>query len=372
LVVLEKVPWKKAALCLPGVFLILAALSTKPASVDDFRAFYRAATAIHSTAGVYSNPGSGPASFLPFLRFPSYAWMLQPFRTLTYQNAHSLWVALLIMALASFLFIARRRRTELALAICYSFPVAFSLVLGQDIAFVILIAMAVVRLYAEQKIPAAGLAASLLFVKATYLFPVALVFCAKSRRGSLSLLAGVLFQLALCFAVAGPQWPFEYLAVLRNPLLDREPRRMLSVRALLAPVPHSGAIFAILAALVFACLWLAARRLRFEDAITLALPLGLIASAHGYVYDAVVLIPLFVSVASLRTWTGRLALFGLTPAPYLLLLGDAPVKVWAGAGTVVAGVVFAALQICRDRAEAAPAWSLKLTPDSVPRVSPAT
>lgn len=147
---------------------------------------------------------------------------------------------------------------------------------------------------------------------------------------------------------------------------------MLSVRALLAPVPHSGAIFAILAALVFACLWLAARRLRFEDAITLALPLGLIASAHGYVYDAVVLIPLFVSVASLRTWTGRLALFGLTPAPYLLLLGDAPVKVWAGAGTVVAGVVFAALQICRDRAEAAPAWSLKLTPDSVPRVSPAT
>src|SRR5579863_8108027 len=114
---------------------MLAALLTKPAKVDDFRAFYRGAGLVHSAAGVYANPGNTPATFLPFLRVPSYAWMLSPLHWLAYDRAHTAWICILILAFGAFLWTARARGNQLALATCYSFPVVFSLVLGQDIAF---------------------------------------------------------------------------------------------------------------------------------------------------------------------------------------------------------------------------------------------
>ncbi len=116
----------------------------------------------------------------------------------------------------------------------------------------------------------------------------------------------------------------------------------------------------------------AARRLSFADAMTVAFPLGLIASAHGYVYDAVVLIPLFVAAASLRTWTGRLALFGLTPVPYVLILGDTPAGVFIGAACVIAAVVFATIGLYRARGAGSEEWSIKLTPGSAARTHRAT
>ena len=365
-------PVRKIATCLPGVLLMMAALATRPANVDDFRAFYRGAGLIHSAAGVYSNPGNTPATFLPFLRLPSYAWMLRPLHSLGYQSAHAVWTGILILTFGVSLWIARDRRNELALAMCYSFPVAFSIALGQDIGFVILIAMAAVRLHSAKREASAGLVASLLAIKATYLFPVALVFLARSRRGSYGLAAGTAIQIALSFALEGSQWPLRYLAVLENPLLDPEPRRMLSFRALLTAFPRAGLLFVLAAAIAMGWLWFAARRLRFADAMTVALPLGLIASAHGYGYDAVVLIPLFVSASSLRTWTGRLALFGLTPIPYILLLGSTPAVVFLGSASVIAAVVFATIGLYRTRSVRAEEWSIRLTPDSAPRVSPAT
>ena len=342
------IPLKKVATCAPGVLLMTAALLTKPGDVDDFRAFYRAAELAGSSAGVYSNPGGNtPAAFLPFLRVPSYAWMLSPLALLGYPSAHTLWIALLVLAFGMSLWMVREQRGEIALAICYSFPAAFSLVLGQDIALVILIAMVTVRLHSANREVAAGLAASLLAIKVTYLLPVGLVFLARSRRGVLGLVAGTAIQVALCFALEGSRWPLDYLAVLRNPWLDPEPRRMLNIRALVAGIPYAGVIFALGAALVIGWLWFAARRLSFDNAMKVALPLGLIASAHGYVYDAVVLIPLLVSVASLRSWPGRLALWGLMPIPYMLLVSEYPAGVFIGSASVVAAVLLASIELYR-------------------------
>jgi hypothetical protein len=369
---MRTVPLRKIAAYLPGVLLMLAALLTKPAKVDDFRAFYRGAGLVHSPAGVYANPGNTAATFLPYLRVPSYAWMLSPLHSLTYHSAHTAWICILILAFGAFLWMTRDRGNRLAIATCYSFPVVFSLVLGQDIAFVILIAMAAVRVHAAKREIAAGLIASLLVINMTYLFPVALVFFARSRRGSYALAAGTTIQLAFSFALEGSRWPFDYLAILRNPLLDPEPRRMLSMRALLTAFPHASLLFVVLAALVIGWLWFASRRLSFGDAMTVALPLGLIASAHGYVYDAVVLIPLFVATASLRSWAGRLALFGLTPVPYVLILGETPAGVFIGAAFIVAAVVFATIGLYRARGAGAEAWSIRLTPGSAARISPAT
>jgi hypothetical protein len=355
---MRTIPLRKIALCLPGVLLMTAALATKPTNVDDFRAFYRAAGLVANAAGAYSNPGATPTTFLPFLRVPSYAWMLRPLHSLGYTGAHALWTAILVLAFGALLCITRERRNDLALAICCSFPAAFSLVLGQDIALVLLIAMAAARLHAANREFTAGLVASLLFIKVTFLFPVALVFLSRSRRGFYGLTTGTAIQLALCFALAGSRWPLEYLAVLRNPLLDLEPRRMLSVRALFAAAPHAGLLFGVAAALVIGWLWFASRRLRFDDAVKVALPLGLLASAHGYVYDAVVLVPLFVCVASLRTWTGRLALFGLTPAPCILLLGNTPAGVFIGSASIIAAVLLATIELYRMQGAAAQRWLL--------------
>jgi hypothetical protein len=369
---LRNIPRARIAIGLPGALLILAALATKPANVDDFRAFYRAAGLVQSAAGVYADPGNTPATFLPFLRLPSYAWMLRPLHALGYHNAHTVWIGILIAAFVLLPWMARERRSELALALCWSFPAAFSLVLGQDIALVALIALAAIRLHAAKREAAAGLAASLLFVKVTFLFPVALVFLIRSRRGFYALAAGMAMQMAACFALEGARWPLRYWAVLGNPLLDPEPRRMLSLRATLAPFPHGYAVFAVAAALAIGWLWFAAQHMGFTDAIRIALPLGLIASTHGYVYDAVVMIPLFVAVASLHNAAGRIALFGLTPIPYILLLGNDPAGVFIGSASVIAAVVFATIGLYRNSRAGAAMQPIMLTPDSGVRVSPAT
>lgn len=244
--------------------------------------------------------------------------------------------------------------------------------LGQDIALVVLIAMAATRLHAANREVAAGVVASLLAIKVTYLFPAALVFAVRSRRGAWGLAAGTAIQFGLSFAVAGSRWPLDYVAVLGSPLLDPEPRRMLSVRALVATLPHANFVFGFAAAFIIGCLWCVARRLCFDDAMKVALPLGLIASAHCYVYDAVVLIPLLVSVAFLNTRSGRLALFGLTPIPYLLVCGNTPAGAFIGSASVVAAVVFASIEIYRTRRVDSAAWPLRLTPGSVAPLSQAT
>jgi hypothetical protein len=154
-------------------------------------------------------------------------------------------------------------------------------------------------------------------------------------------------QLALSFVLEGPRWPLAYLALLRSPLLDPVPRQMVSVRALVAALPYGSLIFAAVSALIIGWLWFSARRLRFGDAIKVALALGLIASPHCYAYDAVVLIPLFVSTASPHTRTGKLAAFGLTPIPYFMAGGTNPAAPFIGAALIVSGVLFSSFELYR-------------------------
>jgi len=345
---------KALVACATGIVLMALAASRRPAAVDDFRAFYRAASLLAAHESVYSHPAEAPEGtsnqgFLPFLRLPSYAAMLRPIAALPYPAARPLWLLLNFLALAGCVWLNPFRRDGLAVAFSWSLPVAFSFVLGQDIALVLFLVLAAIRLASLRKEVAAGVVLSLLAIKITYLPVIGIVLLRKSRRGTLAIALGLALQLALSFAVAGQGWIAEYLAVIRNPLLDLEPRRMLNFRAIIASLslPEWLILIATLAILVW--LVVAVKRLSLSDSLLLALPLGLITSPHSYVYDGVVLIPLFVAVAEMHSWWGLTALLCLTPLPYLSLISPWPALVLMGSGTIVLATLFCAVRFSKLR-----------------------
>jgi hypothetical protein len=335
-----------------GIALMAFAVWQRPAGTDDFRAFYRAAVLASQHRNVYADPSSDPdknsaGTFLPYIRIPSYALMLRPLATLPYAAARRVWIAAALLAFLACVWIFPDGRNRIATALAFSFPVACTLVLGQDTGFVLLIALASARIFAAGRDFAAGLAASLIAIKITYLPAAGLVFLAKSRRGTLGFLTGVAVQLAVSFGVAGAGWPRRYLAVLGNPLLDSEPRRMLSVRAVAAGLALPPVVYVAAALALYLGLWVASRRLSLPDALSLALAVGVIASPHCYIYDAAMLIPLLVRVASPGSRAGLTALIGLTPLPYLALMTDTPELVLAGAAAVIAAVIAAGWGVYR-------------------------
>jgi hypothetical protein len=330
------------------------ALWFRPVEADDFAPFYRAAVLASSHSSVYANPSWSPEKeaegrFLPYIRIPSYAEALRPLAKLPYAVARRVWITSLILAALGCVWLCQAERNRLAVALAYSFPLADALMIGQDICFVLLIVLAAARIYAGGRQFLAGLAASLLAVKITYLPAAGIVFLAQSRRGAWGLITGTAIQLAVSFAVGGVGWPAEYLALLRSPLLDPEPGRMLNIRAIAVLLSLPAAVYIIAGAALYAGFWFVCRRLSVADGLTLALALGVIASPHCKVYDGIVLIPLFVRVASLANWEGLLAYFGLTPSIYLMsLMGTARLTL-GGSSLAVICTLAAALRMYRMR-----------------------
>jgi hypothetical protein len=330
------------AICALGIVLIALAMWHRPEAADDFPPFYRGAALASAHGNVYET--GQEARYLPFIRIPFYAAALRPLAALPYTVARRVWITVLILAALASVGLFSGTRRHFAIALALSFPLADALMVGQDITLVLLIVLAAARIFAGGQEFLAGVVASLLCIKMTYLPAAGLVFLAKSRRGLLGLLTGTAAQLGISFAAGGAGWPSQYLAVLRNPLLEPHPSRMLSIHELLPP-----AAYVVGAIALYAIFWLACKRLSLADGLTLALASGLIAAPHCRIYDGVVLIPLFVKVASLRTWEGLLALAGLTPVLYLMvLMGNLPVLL-AGDALLIFATLAAASRLYRSQ-----------------------
>ena len=267
-----------------------------------------------------------------FLRTPFYALLLRPLGALAYPRARLVWLGLMLAAFTLAAWLWPGPRLKIAVAMCWALPVVFALALGQDIALMMLSVAVAARLWISGRPFAAGLVASLLALKITLLLPVALVFLVRSRRGFAGLAAGASAQFAVSLAIQGPAWFPEYLAAVQSPLLDQVPARMPSVRALVA-----GAPFAAAAAAIYGWLWRMARRVTPALALTAALPLGIVAAPHCYVYDMAAAVPLLAMAASTRTARGMLAIVALSPAPYLFMASANPSA--AGAAILVAAVL---------------------------------
>ena len=341
--------------CAFGIILMALGLWYRPADADDFGPFYRAASLVSEAQGnVYASPSwspekNAPGRFLPYLRIPSYAAALKVLTVFPYAIARRIWIAALILAAFASIGLFPAARNHLAIALAFSFPLADALIVGQDIVLVLFIVLAAAALFSRGQDFLAGLVASFLAIKLTYLPGAGIVFLAKSRRGFGGFMAGCVLQLAASFAVGGRSWPSEYLAVLRSPLLDTEPGRMLNIHAVAWSFSLPGAVYIIAAVTLYLGFWFACRKLSVADGLVIALAVGLIASPHSKVYDGVVLIPLFVQVASIKNWPGALACAALTPALYLMVLMGNPRVTLAGSSLVVAATLAAAVRLYRTR-----------------------
>lgn len=345
---------RTCAICALGIALMAVAVGYRMGGEDDFRQFYRAATLAQAHESVFAHPSFFPDSkteggYLPFNRIPSYAAALRPLASLPYRVARRVWITASVLAFLGCVWLSPVRRDHFAIALAFSFPVAFTFGLGQDIGFVVLIVLAAARVYETDREFLAGLMASLLAIKLTFLPAVGLVFLAKSRRGSAGLALGVAVQMALCFAVGGTGWPLDYFASLQKSSFAFEVRRMPNIRGLVTSLGLPDGVWLIGAIAMFIWLFVACKRLRFTDALIVALALGLIASPYCFLYDAVVLVPLLVAVVSMDSWDGLLAGVALTPVPWLLLMTDSSGALLSGGVLAVASTVAATVRFLKLR-----------------------
>src|SRR5690242_5527944 len=149
-----------------------AALSFKPAAVDDFLPFYRASRLV-GDPDLFAQSRFGHAGLM-FLRTPFYAWLLRPLGALEYPAARAAWMGLMAVALALSVAVWPGPRRRIAIATCWAAPVLFAFAQGQDIALVLLALALTARLWTGGREFSAGLAASILALKLTFLLPVAL------------------------------------------------------------------------------------------------------------------------------------------------------------------------------------------------------
>ena len=120
------------------------------AGEDDFRQFYRAASLAGTYESVFAHPSFSPATntdgpYLPFNRLPSYAEVLRPLASLPYPIARWAWAVISSAAFLGCLWLLPVGRERLAISLAWSFPVAVTLALGQDIGLILLFALGAAR-----------------------------------------------------------------------------------------------------------------------------------------------------------------------------------------------------------------------------------
>jgi hypothetical protein len=349
---------KAIAAGLAAMLLMMFVVSVMHMRNDDFRQFYRAASLAREHRDVYANPwyppaNGEPAVYLPFNRLPSYAWALQPLAALPYRQARIVWYALAGLAFCGCIWLFPAARYRLGAALALSLPVAVAISIGQDIGFVLLIALAAARLADNGRDFSSGLAASLMAIKASFLPAVAIVYLVRSRKGVSGFALGVLVQLAISFAFQGVSWVSEYRAQLQYSLAAFIPRWMPNLRSMTTSLSLPTPIYVAAVIAVYVWLWRICQTTTPAKAMLVALPVGMIASPQCFVYDAAACIPLLVLVSSTERFDGLLAAAALTPIPALLMMSDRGAPQIAGAlfvASTIAGVArFARLEARENR-----------------------
>jgi Glycosyltransferase family 87 len=264
-------------------------------------------------------------------RPPFYAILLKPFGWLPYNAAFPLFQLLSIACLIGFVWLNRARSPELGIFCCFSMPVIANLANGQDLGILIfLVALALIRFEKHDDF-IGGLILSLCAIK-FHLFLLVPIVPLLHRRwrilaggatgGALLLLASTIVQ--------GPGWFRAYLDVLRNPILSPGSDIMPNLHGAFATLgPSKPLELAACAVVALMVAYLAWRETDFEIAFAYALLGGLLVSFHAYLQDAMILLPVLVTVlAKVAAMPVRhMMVIAALPPLHLMLLGGSPYSV---------------------------------------------
>lgn len=281
---------------------------------------------------------------LPYVYPPYFAIALAPIALLTFEAAYTLWLALSLSVLATFIVItARYARLErgpavlYALAIVSFLPAFVCLVHGQT--SILLLGLFTVALFALRagREGAAGVALGLALIKPPFVLPILLVLVLERRQRALIAFGATALALAVApLPVLGSAADISYLQVLRlasgwTDQFGYAPQLSISLSGLagaLLPRTASSALTLMLDLAVLALLAVAIRRRPTIDlSYSLALLCGLLISPHVLVHDLVIATLPAAAVISSRQGQA-MPLVALLAACYaVMLVGFAAVSI---------------------------------------------
>ena len=343
--------WAACALFLPGAWT----------GRNDFLSFYAGAR-LAGTPGLYDDDAAqqiqiqvtgetGPA--LRFIRPPYYALLLKPLGMLPYRAAYAVWFCLSAAAFLGFVLLWPGGPWKAA-ACAWCLPAFVALLGGQDLGFVLLCAAAAAFLARRRQDFTAGILLALIASK-FHLMPFVPVVLLAQRRWRMlagaAVAAAVL--LALSFAVAGPDWPRQYLAALADRRIHPSFSHMPGLRGFYAETGVEPYLQAAIVLALAALVWIAARREKtLEQPLALALAAGIAAAWHAYLADCALLLPAILTGPQIFTGTAL-----ATPVPWFLLQLPAPLA-------AVPRLLIAAFVVQRARTSSSTGRATAFTPGS--------
>ena len=292
-----------AALCLIGlavncVIMGPGAFRSTSEGRNDFRQFYvggklagsgssydrsRIVEAQREAFG-YSNLHLTP------VRLPFYYSLLSPLARLPYRLALLLWNASTILAAVFFVSLYPGvPRAQLAIASCWSLPLVFSIAIGQDVSFILLILAVTLRVLYSGNPLLAGLILSLCAIKFNLFLLLPVLFLGKREwRLAAGFSIGTISLLAASF-IAGPGWLRSYIALILDPAVDPNSSLMPNLHSMAASIPGRGLVEFLLSLTVIAIVWFVVRRARFDVALAATLLGSILLTRHAYLQDCAIL-----------------------------------------------------------------------------------
>jgi hypothetical protein len=359
-----------AVACLCGILISFAIISFSPfpamfSGPQDFTAFYLGARHV-GTSLLYDPSGtareqaivtgaSTPMLF-HYVRLPFYAVFLRPLDGLPYTTALIIWKILSLAGLAAAALLVDTSPKVGALAISWSVAAMCTLKWGQDAWIPLLLTCGYFYFYTRNRVFRAGICIGLAIAMKPHVFLPFMFAAVAARQYRLlsAITASISAAFTLSFWAQGSHWPIEWVRMLALDAKTSFTSVMPTIPGVLGQhlasvMPFYGAVAAVVAMIAV----LATRYMPFHVASAVAIILGVLGSAHSYLYDLLMLVPPCLLIV--RATSSLQALAILTPAAQVLPAISVPL---VGPAVTVSAGLWAVLISFRSHAK----W--KLAPHS--------